>query len=142
VTSYNASVFQVVTANSYNIDFIDRASSDWNATNKDLWDGRTNLSNLSVSDIKATYDQAYVSRHADVVLWVIPLDTPIQPSGVRLWVQAIDERGWADATALDAHWAMSASDSRLMLRIVGAFAHPVTRSKLQMSFPFLPVVVI
>jgi hypothetical protein len=71
----------------------------------------SNLSNLTINDIKTTYDQRYVSAHGDVVLWAekvsiqyafttfhdqekqnftlpairIPLDTPIQPSGARLW---------------------------------------------------------
>jgi hypothetical protein len=168
VTSYNASVFQVVTANSYEINFIDRASSDWIATNEEMLRGHSNLSNLTVSDIKTTYDQDYVSTHGDVVLWVekisiqyvfasfhsqenqsvtlrtinIPLDTPIQPSGARSWVQAIDEWGWADATALNVHWTMSASDYKLLLRIPGAFAHPAIDSQVQVSLWFLLVVVI
>jgi hypothetical protein len=169
VTSYNASVFQVVTANDYSIDFIDRASPKWNAINMEMLNKASNLSNLSVSEIKTTYDQKYVSTHGDVVLWVervsieyafatfhnhenqnftlpaidMPLDAPIQPSGAQSWAQTIDEKGWAIAADLNEHWRMTAQDSPiLLLRIGGAFARPAINSEVQMSLTFLLVVVI
>jgi hypothetical protein len=124
--SYNASFFQVVTANDYNIDFVDRASPDWNTMNMEILKKNLNPSNLTINDIKTTYSQRYVSAHGDVVLWVekvsiqyafttfhnhekqnftlsaikIPLDTPIQPSEARIWAQIIDESGWAAASDL------------------------------------------
>jgi hypothetical protein len=167
--SYNASVFQVVTANDYSIDFIDRASPDWNITNMEMLNKTSNLSSLTINDIKTTYDQKYVSAHGDVVLWVekvsiqyafttfhdqekqnftlpairIPLDTPIQPSGARLWAQIIDERGWATAADLNEQWNSTTEDSPvILLRIGGAFARPAIDSEVQMSLTFLLVVVI
>ena len=68
--SYNASVFQVVTANDYSIDFIETGSAAWHALNEGPTSQNRNLSTLSVDEIKTTYDQEYVSTHGDVVLWV------------------------------------------------------------------------
>jgi hypothetical protein len=169
VNSYNASVFQVVTANEYSIDFIDMASPKWNATKMQTLQKTPTLSNLSVSEIKTTYDQQYVSAHGDVILWVknvsieypfatfhdlekqnftlpaihIPLDTPIQLSGAPFWAHSIDERGWAAAADLNEHWNVSAKDSpTLLLCIGGAFARRAVNSEVQMSLTFLLVVVL
>jgi hypothetical protein len=147
--SYNASVFQVVTANDYNIDFVDRASPDWNTTNMEMLTKNSNLSNLTINDIRTTYNQSRVFADGDVVLRVekvsiqyafttfhdqekqnftlpaigIPLDTPIQPSGARLWAQIINESGWAAAADLNEQWDLTTEDSpALLLRIGGAFA--------------------
>jgi hypothetical protein len=161
--SYNASVFQVLVANDYNIDFVDMGSPAFQAMVQT--DG---LSNLSVSNIKNTYDQEYVSAHGDVVLWVeklaieyinistfnerekknftfseitTPLKTPMD-SKSRAWVQAIDSSGWVNATKLNEHWNTSTNSTTLLLCIGGAFARPALNSEIQMSLTFLAVVIV
>ena len=165
--SYNASVFQVVTANEYSIDFIQNGSTTWNALNNGSSNKYHNLSSLSVDEITTTYDQEYVSAHGDVILCVkklsveyenlstfndrgnfnftlgalnLPLEAPIV-SKSRFWAQAIDSRGWANATALNEHWSMTRDSATLLVQIVGANARPVTNSEVQMSLTFLMVVV-
>lgn len=165
--SYNASVFQVVTANDYSIDFIETGSAAWHALNEGITSQNRNLSTLSVDEIKTTYDQEYVSTHGDVVLWVdklsveyeslsifngreksnftlgalkIPLEAPIVPKS-RVWAQAIDPRGWATAANLNEHWNMTTNSTSLLLQIAGANARPVTNSEVQMSLTFLMVVI-
>jgi hypothetical protein len=69
-----------------------------------------------------------------------PLEVPIV-SKPRVWAQAIDSRGWANATALNEHWSMTADSATLLVQIAGINARPVTNSEVQMSLTFLMVVV-
>jgi hypothetical protein len=48
--SYNASVFQVLVANKYNANFVDRASLAWHVLNQ-----TEGLNNLTISDITNIY---------------------------------------------------------------------------------------
>jgi hypothetical protein len=161
--SYNASVFQVLVANKYNVNFVDRASPAWHVLNQ-----TEGLDNLTISDITNTYKQKYVSAHGDVVLWVdkmsieydnigtfnereknnftfgeiaIPLTTPMDPiSGT--WAQTIESSGWVIAANLNEHWDTNTNSTTLRLRIAGAFARPAIKSGVQMSLTFLVVVII
>jgi hypothetical protein len=157
----------VVTANDYSIDFIENGSAAWKTLNDGLTSQDRNLDTLSIDEIKTTYDQEYVSAHGDVILWVdklsleygnlstfkdreksnftlgalnIPLEAPIVPES-RVWGQAIDSRGWANATSLNEHWNMSTDSTSLLLQIAGANARPVTNSEVQMSLTFLTIVI-
>jgi hypothetical protein len=161
---YNASVFQVLVANDYNVNFVDRASPAWDAMNR----AGSFTGNLSVSEIKNTYDQEYVSAYGDVVLWVeklsiqygnidtfnereknnstfgkitVPLATPID-SRSQAWAQAIDSSGWAAAINLNENWNTTKDSATVLLRIAGAFAQPAINSEVQMSLTFLAVVII
>ncbi|KAF3009632.1 hypothetical protein E8E13_007344 [Curvularia kusanoi] len=165
---YNASVFQVVTANDYNLNFVDRRSDAWGALDAEASNKTSNLSNLTISDIKTTYDQDYVSAHGDVVLFVekisveyesvqgfnnredgnnslgafnISLDAASEWEP-RSWAKAIDSRGWARAESLNGHWRMPTNSATLWLHITGAFARPVVNSEVQMSLTFLMVVIV
>lgn len=155
----------MVTANEYSIDFVDKASSAWDTLNQGIAKKEYNLTVLDINEIKAAYDQEYVSAHGDITLWVgkismeyatlsifndreesnitlntlrIPLKAPII-SKSRVWAQAIDPRGWANATDLNEYW--STSSTTLVLHIDGAFARPVKNSEVQMSLTFLMIVI-
>lgn len=156
-----------MTANDYSIDFIENGSAAWDISDGGLKNKERNLDTLSVDEIKTSYDQDYVSAHGDIVLWVdkvsvgynnlsvfndrekinftlgalnVPLEAPIVARS-RAWVQAIDSRGWANATNLNEHWNMTTDSTSLLLQIVGANARPATNSEVQMSLTFVLVVI-
>lgn len=130
-----------MTANDYSIDFVDRGSATWGALDKGIKNKTYDLSILSVNETKATYDQRYVSAHGNVILWLektsveyenltmfndrrrdqvtlgtleIPLQAPFI-SESRVWAQAIDSRGWANATDLNVRWNMTTGSAALLL---------------------------
>lgn len=166
--SYNASVFQVVTGTIYTTNVLESASTEWHAMNDSLVTPQSKLKNLSIAEIKATYEQDYVSVHGDVVLYFdrvsfeytqssshnqaiqnltlpvigTPLATPIQRNSSDLWVKAIGHDGWTNAAVLNGNWTVPFDGSLHLLRIQGAFAHPAVDCQIQLSLPFLLIVVV
>lgn len=169
--SYNASIFQVLSDNEYRVNIIGYNSSEWrsleNATTRN---NKTQISKLSVENIKSTYDRDLVADFGDLTLSVLSINyqfsamlhgnegsqnksitlpsfhmpSEVDDHNVRQWIAQADRSGRIPATALRADWQSKASmfGAIMTLDLEGGYAlRGRQKSRIQMSLPFLIVVI-
>lgn len=166
--SYNASVFQVVTGGSYTTNLVLHDTPEWHALNASTFTEHSNLTSITVAEARNTYSQEYVSGYGDVILTFtsrrveyyeydtdspllynisfpvidVPLAEPNYDTSSAWWAVIMDQDGWTSASSFNENWTAYAGGIDVELKVIGGFAYPGADSHIQLSLPFLLIVVI
>ena len=164
-SSYNASIFKVVTSSEYRIFTVDVASDQWNRINSTTDVGKlTNgsYSNLSGGKWTTVYDNEYISVHGDLYLAIdqVAFDTTqaaINPEAINITSTYLDynvtgdQRTLRDLTSESASWIRFRSQPDPTIQWMSISAHVVQAagekrksppSRVQVSLYFLIIVAV
>jgi len=164
-SSYNASIFKVVTSSEYQIFTVDVASDEWNRINSTTDVGKStngSYSNLGGGKWTTVYDNEYISVHGDLYLAIdrVAFDTTqaaINPEAINITSTYLDynvtgnQRTLRDLTSESASWIRFRSQPELTIQGMSISAHVVQAagekrksppSRVQVSLYFLIIVAV
>jgi len=164
-SSYNASIFKVVTSSEYRIFTVDVASDEWNRINSTTDVGKlTNgsYSNLGGGKWTTVYDNEYISVHGDLYLAIdrVAFDTTqaaINPEAINITSTYLDynvtgnQSTLRDLTSESASWITFRSQPEPTIQWMSISAHVVQAagekrksppSRVQVSLYFLIIVAV
>ncbi|KAF2437912.1 hypothetical protein P171DRAFT_477820 [Karstenula rhodostoma CBS 690.94] len=169
---YNASIFRVLSDNEYRGNIIQYNAPEWRSLdNATTWDSMTQISKLSMENIKTSYDRNSTSEFGHLSLSVVSINyefsatthelensrnrsitlpsfqMPVEADdhNLRNWIAQVDSTGRVPAAALRKDWQSegNAFGAIVTVNLEGGYALRGRRNcKIQMSLPFLMIVIL